>query len=129
MQYEIHIAKRRQGFRLSGWRVWGFKWQRVNKGAIVYRRQDGIYHAIRVRVTEALRVRVTECNSGYSYTSAAKTNLVKLVLCWMKTRGSFETLLLENIFINEDTVCTCVRRERQFPNYTKRYSFKFWNNL
>lgn len=78
--------KRRRGFQLSGWRVWGFKWRRVNKGAIVYRRQDGIYHAIRARVTEASRVRVTECNSGYSSTSAAKTNLVKLVLCRTETR-------------------------------------------
>ena len=101
MQYEIHITKRQREFRLSERRVWGFKWQRVNKGAIVYRRQDGIYHAIRVRVTEASRVRVTECNSGYSSTSAAKINLVKLVLCRTETRResfTFETSFTRKYF-------------------------------
>lgn len=71
--------------------------------AVVSRRQDGIYHAIRTSCYRSLQVHVTECNSGYSSTSAAETNLVKLVLCGAETRGSFWNSLktVKNIFIDE----------------------------
>lgn len=123
MRYKnTYVAKRRRGFPLSGWRVWGFKWRRVNKGAIVYRRQDGIYHAIRVRVTEASRVRVTECNSGYSSTSAAKTNLVKLVLCRTETRILWNSFAGKYFYkwrydCARERVCAWVWRDEERDNF------------
>lgn len=97
--WKIHdMAEEWQRFFLSTWQVQAFEWRRVNKGETVYCRQDGIYHAIRVSCYRSSRVRVTECNSGYSSTSAAETNLVKLVLCETETQENLSKHFCRNIY-------------------------------